>query len=105
MGKVIALIGAGIVFILLLSWWSYIPSAYRDFPPEFQKEMEKFEVQVHADYEGELGQMALRHCRQKFGIKQPVRGGMDVVNLGYGADKAIAFTQCVVDEMYPDPRK
>ena len=96
---------AAIVGILafILYQWSRAPSPYAGLPPELRKSMEKAEQEVKSDMNSEFGRGAEAVCRRRVGISEQVRTANDVLKYGYGSEKAIAFAQCVVDTMYPDP--
>jgi hypothetical protein len=105
MKKVIILLAVGIAVFLMYRWANPPPSPYAGFPQGFQREMERIDIKVREDSEGDLGQGAVALCRARLGIKERVQTGMDLVNRGYGANKAMEFSQCVVDLMYPVPNK
>ncbi len=97
---IIAIVGFA-AFVLYR--WSTAPSPYAVLPPGLRKSMEEAEQRVKSDMNSDFGRGAEAVCRRRVGISEPVRTAMDVVKYGYGSDKAIAFAQCVVDTMYPDP--
>ena len=104
MKAIIVIVVAGIAVFLLYKWANPPPSPYAGLPSEFRRMIEKSEEQVDKDVNSEFGRGAEAVCRHRLGIKEQVRTGVDVVNLGYGSDKAIAFVQCIADTMYPVPK-
>ena len=68
-----------------------------------KKAWDDSEKQFQEDMSGDLGHGAIALCRARLGIKEPVKNGMEIINRGYGSDRAIAFAQCVTDTMYPMP--
>ena len=74
---------------------------HANWPPGFQKAMEVIELETHANFNGELGQRARKVCRGRLDLPETVNNAEDAARR-YGANKAIAFMQCVVEEMYPE---
>jgi hypothetical protein len=72
--------------------------------PDTQRLMDEAQKQAASDFKGARGQYARETCGHKLGITAAVSDGRDVARL-YGAQKAIAWTDCVVDTLYPDPAK
>jgi hypothetical protein len=103
MKVVLFIIACAIAIVVLYNWANPTPSPYAGFPPGFQEEMERIDRQVKEDTAGDLGQGAIALCRARLGIKEPIQNGMDLIRRGYGVDKSMAFTDCVVNTMYPDP--
>jgi hypothetical protein len=56
--------------------------------------------QSKADLDGPLGQSAREQCSRKLGIKASLESGSQVA-AQYGAQKAIEFSECVIETMYP----
>ena len=75
-----------------------------DIPPATKRLTDEAQKQAASDFKGARGQNARETCGQKLGITAAVSDGRDVARL-YGAQKAIAWTDCVVDTLYPDPAK
>ena len=71
---------------------------------QLMDDMEEAKKQAASDFKGARGQYARDTCGQKLGISAAVSDGREVARL-YGAQKAIAWTDCVVDTLYPDPAK
>jgi len=75
-----------------------------DVPPATKRLIDEAQKQTASDSKGPRGQYARETCGQKLGISAAVSDGREVARL-YGAQKAIAWTDCVVDTLYPDPAK
>jgi hypothetical protein len=72
-----------------------------------QHEMDKADKQVDADMRSELGRKARGICGQRLGISNPplpINSETQIVISKYGPQKAEAYIDCVVNEMYPVPR-
>ncbi|SFI58765.1 hypothetical protein [Bradyrhizobium sp. cf659] len=77
-------------------------SADPNIPPAMKRLMDEAKEQVDADANGALGQKARDACGRRLGIAANAANGRDVARL-YGAQKAAAWTDCVVETMYPSP--
>lgn len=67
---------------------------------DFKKRLEDADRQSRSDFSGEKGQQAMEKCNRRLRIRVPVRNAQDVAR-EYGVQRAMTWTQCVVDEMYP----
>jgi hypothetical protein len=79
-------------------------SADPGLPPPLKRSLDEAKKQADTDMNGARGQQAREVCSRQLGVTSSVLTGQDVARL-YGAQKAIAWTDCVVDTMYPDPAK
>jgi hypothetical protein len=103
MGRIIGvIISIGIAVLSLSQANSAQPEP--DIPPATKQLMDEAKKQAASDFKGARGQYARDTCGQKLGISAAVSDGREVARL-YGAQKAIAWTDCVVDTLYPDPAK
>jgi hypothetical protein len=98
MAKTIAIVVAGIAIFLLVRETT---TTRTDYSLGFQAAMDNLRPRAHEDFEGDLGQKAREVCNRSLGITVPVKSGQDVLRQ-YDPKKAMAFTDCVVDRMYPD---
>jgi hypothetical protein len=103
--KIVVLVVIGIAALLVYRWANPPPDEYEGLPDWFRRDAIRAEKQVREDMAGDLGHGAVALCRARLGIKEPVQTGTDLINRGYGSDRAIAFLHCVVDLMYPVPNK
>lgn len=107
MKKVVVLVVVGVAAFLVYRWAKppLSPFAGLGFPPEFERYLEEIDKQVREDTAGDLGDGAVALCRARLGIKEKVERGEDLISRGYGEAKAEAFTECVLDLMYPAVRR
>src|SRR5262245_42437730 len=81
-----------------------IPTLAHGQSDSFKRYLDSMKKEVEADSKGERGQQAIQACSQIHGISIPAQTIGDVAR-SYGAKKAIEWAECVVDTMYPDPRR
>jgi hypothetical protein len=99
--KFVAGILVGLLIVFIARSWNSSRDQDDLMPPFMRKAYDQAGVQARSDLNSAVGERARNLCKARLGIVGEVKTGADVIALRYGADKAVAFTQCVVNTMYP----
>lgn len=80
-----------------------LPLTTSQIPPTLP-DFDAINRQTDQDIAGRKGAEAKDFCSRKVGVATGAKDGSQVARQ-YGAEKAIAWTDCVVDRMYPAPKR
>jgi hypothetical protein len=98
----------GIVAVYAMQAWMASDDPWKAsedaMPPGIKQAYDAAGIQAKKDAAGSLGRAANDTCKRRMGISEKVETAKDIITFGYGSEKAVAFAECVVNEMYPVPR-